>query len=486
MKIGVDVDGVLTNLEDYQLKYGKKYFKDAVDIDENAYDICDIFHCSKEEREKFWTKYIWGYSLNEPVRAGMQELLQRLSDDGNRIFIITGRAHTTEENARGSLFRKMLIAWLDKNNIPYEKIYYCDESNSSDDKYDICKRLGIDVMIEDKTENIEKIQSISSVLCIANRHNQHVTENGRVKRIDKISRDTYDEIYRMGQHAPIDKMNSDYEKQFDFDKYRLNYGVIRSFGVPLFKTLLKPTILNKEYIPKNGPLLLCGNHLHVWDQFPVICATTRTTHWMSKKEYFDSKLGPFFKKTGAICVDRQGDAHKSTITALNYLDIDSAVGLFPEGTRNRLKQSHIDDLYEMGNKQLSKEEFSKMMISQNPLLSQTLKLQQMYLNANVSFYDFCDGLEHIDSFLKNILSSEEYMDTWLLPFKFGAVSMAQRTGATVVPFGVTGDYTIDNNNLIVNFGEGFKVRPDDSLEEMNTMLRGKILQLVKENKEKKM
>ena len=61
MRIGVDVDGVLTNLEEYQLKYGKKHFKNVTDVDENGYDICDIFHCSREEREKFWTKYIWGY-----------------------------------------------------------------------------------------------------------------------------------------------------------------------------------------------------------------------------------------------------------------------------------------------------------------------------------------------------------------------------------------------------------------------------------------
>ena len=43
MRIGVDVDGVLTNLEEYQLKYGKKHFKNVTDVDENGYDICDIF-----------------------------------------------------------------------------------------------------------------------------------------------------------------------------------------------------------------------------------------------------------------------------------------------------------------------------------------------------------------------------------------------------------------------------------------------------------
>ena len=168
------------------------------------------------------------------------------------------------------------------------------------------------------------------------------------------------------------------------------------------------------------------------------------------------------------------------------MDIDSAVGLFPEGTRNHMKQNHIDDLYKMSSKQLSKEEFSQMMHLQNPLLSQVLKLQQMYSNQEVSFSDFCEGLNNVDKFLKETLSADEYMDSWLLPFKFGAVSMAQRSGATIVPFGVTGDYIIGSQNLIVNFGEGFRIRPDDSLDEANKMLRGKILHLIKENKERKM
>ena len=50
-KIGIDVDGVLTYLEEYQLKTGKKYFK-TQDFDETKYDIQDIFNVTKKEREK--------------------------------------------------------------------------------------------------------------------------------------------------------------------------------------------------------------------------------------------------------------------------------------------------------------------------------------------------------------------------------------------------------------------------------------------------
>ena len=53
MRIGLDVDGVLTDLEGYQLKYGKKYFlkrNPNLKINAAGYDICDIFHCAKKEK----------------------------------------------------------------------------------------------------------------------------------------------------------------------------------------------------------------------------------------------------------------------------------------------------------------------------------------------------------------------------------------------------------------------------------------------------
>ena len=483
MKIGVDVDGVLTDLESYQLKYGKKYFKNVTDINEDGYDICDIFHCSKEESEAFWTKYIWKYCLHEPVRPGMKELLQKLNCPENDIYIITSRAHTTEQTVVGDIFRRMLTFWLNKNEIPYKKIYYCKEDNTSEEKYDICRRLDIDVMIEDKKETIDSIQNIAGVLCISNKNNEVVKETDRIKKVSVISDKTYDDVIELSHKSSEKKINADFVVSFDKDQYRFNYGVIRNLGVPLFKLLLKPTILNKQYIPKNGPLLLCGNHLHVWDQFPVICATKRPTHWMSKKEYFDSKLGPFFEKTGAICVDRYGDAHQSTLTALNYLYIDSAVGLFPEGTRNHLKQNHIDSLYGLlSSPCVSREEFSQFIHQQNPRLSQILLLENMLQNKKISAEEFSYALNDVDQFLQSKLTPNEYKDSLLLPFKFGAVSMAQRSGATIVPFGVTGDYRIGNNNLIVNFGEGFQVRPDDSLEDANKKLRSDILNLLDENK----
>lgn len=52
MKIGVDCDGVLTNLSAYIFVCGKHYFGHKA-IDTGAYNVSDIFQCSKKEEFRF-------------------------------------------------------------------------------------------------------------------------------------------------------------------------------------------------------------------------------------------------------------------------------------------------------------------------------------------------------------------------------------------------------------------------------------------------
>lgn len=483
MKIGLDLDGVVINLEEFQFKYGMKYFKKATNIDENGYDIEDIFHCTHKEREKFWIKYIWKY-CKEPLVDEFVAQINALKENGNEIHIITGRAHTTEQNIMGKLFRKLLHNQLKNGNLKYDSINYCNEGNSAAEKMEICKKLKIDVMIDDKKENAIGISELCPVICPATKNNQGVVGNN-IFRIT-TPRELTPIISNLDAKEPeIDKKVMPEYIEFTTDKYEKQYKVARAIGVPIFKTLLHPTIINKENIPKDGPLLLCGNHLHVYDQFPVCCATKRTTHWMSKKEYFDGKMGPFFKNTGAICVDRYGNPHLSKLEATNYLNIGSAVGLFPEGTRNHPKKDYIEALYQEAKDKFSQEEFFTKIYEQKPLLSHLQLLEQLYKEGRIDKTQFISSMMDIRNSINimtnsQIISATENEESILLPFKYGAVSMAKETGATIVPFAVTGDYKIGNDNLTVNFGEGFKVE-NLELEEANQLLRAKILSLVNEN-----
>jgi 1-acyl-sn-glycerol-3-phosphate acyltransferase len=71
---------------------------------------------------------------------------------------------------------------------------------------------------------------------------------------------------------------------------------------------------------------------------------------------------------------------------------------------------------------------------------------------------------------------------FLLPFKFGAVSMAKKTKATLVPFSVTGDYKFRSKNLVYNFGKPIKY--NNNLVLANILLSREIGKLMKESMKK--
>lgn len=115
----------------------------------------------------------------------------------------------------------------------------------------------------------------------------------------------------------------------------LGYRVLTPIMRPLFKFYYSPKIINKDRIPEDGAIIIACNHKHVYDQCLTIMATKRVIHYMAKKEYFEGALAPFFKLVGCIPVDRSRRDFSSAKSALSVLKNDGAIGIFPEGTRNK-------------------------------------------------------------------------------------------------------------------------------------------------------
>lgn len=184
------------------------------------------------------------------------------------------------------------------------------------------------------------------------------------------------------------------------------FRFLRFILAPIFKLYYSPTIIGKENIPKEGSILIVGNHKHLMDQCLAIISTKRVIHYMAKKEYFDGKFAWFFKLAGCIPVDRSKKDENAKNSGLEVLKNGEVLGLFPEGTRNRT-------------------------------------------------------------------------ENFLLPFKFGAVSMANKTDSYLVPFGITGDYKFRSKNLTIRFGKPFKAC--DDLEKANKKLEEEVAKLMRQN-----
>lgn len=175
MNIGIDVDGVLIKLDEYQLTHGRDYFVRKFNkpvVDDTKYHIKEIFQCSSRQSSFFWVRNFKSYCLNSPAAKDAAETIKKLRADGHKIFIITSRACTKRKYPAGFIFRKTLLKWLRNRGIEFDKIFFCSTKKSDSDKFRVCKSLNVDVMIEDKKENIEKISKIAKVICLDAKYNQ--------------------------------------------------------------------------------------------------------------------------------------------------------------------------------------------------------------------------------------------------------------------------------------------------------------------------
>lgn len=188
------------------------------------------------------------------------------------------------------------------------------------------------------------------------------------------------------------------------------YRFFKPLVLGIFKLKYHPKVIGKGNIPESGPVIFCGNHRHVADQFNVMLATNRVIHYMAKSEYFKNKISAcIFRSVGCISVNRSIHDTKAKSEAMDVLLSGGALGIFPEGTRNKT----------FGTKN----------------------------------------------------------EVPLLPFKFGAVSLAKKTNALIIPFGVSGEYTGKKGKLTTRIGKPIDIK-DMELEDANELLRKKILELM--------
>ena len=68
--------------------------------------------------------------------------------------------------------RNIVKNWLKQNDIHYDKIIFAPE-----DKLEICKENEIDIMIEDKVENINNISKEIPVVCFNASYNKSCTSD---------------------------------------------------------------------------------------------------------------------------------------------------------------------------------------------------------------------------------------------------------------------------------------------------------------------
>ena len=102
------------------------------------------------------------------------------------------------------------------------------------------------------------------------------------------------------------------------------YIIVRPIITLLFKIVFHPKIIDRENIPKNGSIVLGGNHTNNLDCLLLIAATNRKIHFLAKDSLTKGFFGFIFKGMGIIPVNRK--IHEGTINRGNNLVLPFKIG----------------------------------------------------------------------------------------------------------------------------------------------------------------
>lgn len=195
MNIGIDIDGVLTDVRKFTIEEGLKYCEEHQKgklINPAAYDSCQVFDWDEKTDLDFWKKNIFMYAQKNPPIVGTKENIKKLKEDGHKLYIITARwlasPKTEKQFGESDLLREKMRTtvkqWLKKNDIVYDEIIFSEEDKSSH-----IREKNIDIMIEDSPQNLKQLSKLTKMICYNWDYNKGI-ENKNIYRCNN-----WDEIY---------------------------------------------------------------------------------------------------------------------------------------------------------------------------------------------------------------------------------------------------------------------------------------------------
>ena len=128
MNIGVDTDGILTDME-------KWFYTDGLNY------TCKLRIIPSKIAFLF-------YMIFAKPRVGCVEVIKKLREC-NRVINITARGYTYGNKFYNIIFRNVLLFWYFRNGIKFDKICICSSKDRYKSKLNACRVNIVDLMIED-------------------------------------------------------------------------------------------------------------------------------------------------------------------------------------------------------------------------------------------------------------------------------------------------------------------------------------------------
>ena len=115
------------------------------------------------------------------------------------------------------------------------------------------------------------------------------------------------------------------------------YRILRPLIWILMRIVFRPKYIGLENIPKSGRVILAGNHTSFFDCVLIISTTKRTVHFLAKDSLMKGFKKVLFGNMGIIPVNRAIHDKDALNAAIDALNKEEVIGIFPEGTINRTK-----------------------------------------------------------------------------------------------------------------------------------------------------
>ncbi len=250
MKIGIDIDNVISSFDNALLKEYMKHDKTLRNsgiVDEMAKDIRQgMFDWSSEEESRFYNENIERIVSNlKPIRNA-KETIDKLKLDGNEIYIISGR-----DNGEYSNLMKMTKEWLSKYQIKYDKLILVNAYEKCAKK-EVCIKNNIDVMIDASIKVCSELKDTSTKALLMNtRYNKHDNELERVLSWNDI----YEKITLLNTKTDTSKINviidTDLDNECD-DKFALSYLLMSQNRFNVEAITIAPYQHDNEFLIEEG------------------------------------------------------------------------------------------------------------------------------------------------------------------------------------------------------------------------------------------
>lgn len=175
MRIGIDIDNTITDtleiLKEYCKMYNETVVKRNLKMHEDGGTSYNLYDWTEEENLDFCIKYLEEIVLQAKVKENAKNIIQKLKNEGNEIYIISSRAkpmfktpfETTEKFLRENeiVFHKLLVGKIEK------------KSSCIENKFD--------VLIEDEPKYIMQMSSFIPVIAFDEIYNKKCIGNNIIK-----------------------------------------------------------------------------------------------------------------------------------------------------------------------------------------------------------------------------------------------------------------------------------------------------------------